>query len=72
MPQDSVLLATSLGDIDSVRLIKVDPFRSPDTAPITLRDNYTSWLDAGPDVNFVNEKPETIPNISKPELAILK
>ena len=50
MPQDSVLLATSLGDIDSVRLIKVDPFRSPDTAPLTLRDNYISWLDAGPDV----------------------
>ena len=67
MPQDSVLLATSLGDIDSVRLIKVDPFRSPDTAPLTLRDNYTSWLKAGPDVSFVNEKPETIPNISKPE-----
>ena len=65
--QDSVLLATSLGDIDSVRLIKVDPFRSPDTAPLTLRDNYTSWLKAGPDVSFVNEKPETIPNISKPE-----
>lgn len=67
MPKDSVLLATSLGDIDSVRLIKVDPFRVPDTTPLSLRDNYTSWLNAGPDVSFVNKKPETIPNISQPE-----
>ena len=67
MPKDSVLLATSLGDIDSVRLIKVNPFRTPDTAPLTLRDNYTSWLAAGPDVTFVNSKPETIPDISQPE-----
>ena len=67
MPKDSVLLATSLGDIDSVRLIKVDPFRTPDTTPLSLRDNYTSWLEAGPDVSFVNDKPEIVPDISKPE-----
>jgi len=67
MPKDSVLLATSLGDIDSVRLIKVDPFRTPDTTPLSLRDNYTSWLEAGPDVSFVNDKPEIVIEISKPE-----
>ena len=67
MPKDSVLFATSLGDIDSVRLIKVDPFRTPDTTPLNLRDNYTSWLNAGPDVSFVNKTPETTPNISQPE-----
>lgn len=67
MPKDSVLLATSLGDIDSVRLIKVDPFRVSDTTPLSLRDNYTSWLDAGPDVSFVNNKPGKVPDISKTE-----
>ena len=67
MPKDSVLLATSLGDIDSVRLIKVDPFRVSDTTPLSLRDNYTSWLEAGPDVSFVNNKPGKVPDISKPE-----
>jgi len=67
MPKDSVLLATSLGDIDSVRLIKVDPFRASDTTPLSLRDNYTSWLEAGPDVSFVNNKPGKVPDISKPE-----
>ena len=67
MPKDSVLLATSLGDIDSVRLIKVDPFRTSDTTPLSLRDNYTSWLEAGPDVSFVNNKPGKVPDISKPE-----
>ena len=67
MPKDSVLLAMSLGDIDSVRLVKVDPFRTPDTTPLSLRNNYTSWLMAGPDVSFVNEKPGSVPDISKPE-----
>ena len=57
----------SLGDIDSVRLVKVDPFRTPDTTPLSLRNNYTSWLMAGPDVSFVNEKPGSVPDISKPE-----
>ena len=67
MPKDSVLLATSLGDIDSVRLIKINPFRVSDTTPLSLRDNYTSWLEAGPDVSFVNNKPGKVPDISKPE-----
>ncbi len=56
-----------LGDIDSVRLIKIDPSRAPDTTPLSLRDSYTSWLESGPDVSFVNNKPETVPDISKPE-----
>ena len=67
MPKDSVLLATTLGDIDTVRLIKVDPFRIPDTNPFSMRTNYTSWLEAGPDVSFVNKKPDTTPIISKPK-----
>ena len=67
MPKDSVLLATTLGDIDTVRLIKVDPFRIPDTTPLSMRTNYTSWLEAGPDVSFVNKEPDTSPIISKPE-----
>ncbi len=67
MPNDSLLLASSLGDVDSVRLIKVNPFRTPDTKPLSFRDNYTSWLSAGPDVSFVNEEPDSIPKISDPE-----
>ena len=64
MPSDSLLLARTLGDVDTVRLVKVSPFRSPDTKEISLRTNYTSWLSAGPDVSFVNEKPQQIPEIS--------
>ena len=65
-PKDSLLIASSLDDVDSVRLVKVDPFRTPNTEPLSLRENYTSWLDAGPDVSFVNEKPDSIPEISDP------
>ena len=67
MPKDSLLLSLSLGVVDSVRLVKVDPFRTPDTAPLSLRDNYTSWLKSGPDVSFVNQKPDTLPEISPPK-----
>ncbi len=66
MPKDSLLIASSLGDADSVRLVKVDPFRMSDTKPLSLRDNYTSWQSAGPDVSFVNAEPDSIPNISEP------
>ena len=67
MPNDSLVLASSLGDVDSVRLVKVNPFRKPDTKPLSLRDNYTSWLKAGPDVSFVNKKPDSLPEISDPQ-----
>ncbi len=64
MPSDSLLLARTLEDVDTVRLVKVSPFRAPNTKPISLRKNYTSWLSAGPDVSFVSRKPKAIPEIS--------
>ncbi|MBT3675545.1 MAG: BamA/TamA family outer membrane protein [Candidatus Marinimicrobia bacterium] len=67
MPNDSLILASSLGDVDSVRLVKVNPFRKPYTKPLSLRENYTSWLKAGPDVSFVNEKTDSLPEISDPQ-----
>jgi Tol biopolymer transport system component len=63
-PSDSLLLARTLEDVDTVRLVKVSPFRTPNTKPTSLRNNYTSWLSAGPDVSFVSQKPKTIPEIS--------
>ena len=57
MPNDSLLLVTTLNTVDSVRLVKINPFRSPTTStPFSIRDKYSSWLDAGPDVSFVNEE----------------
>ncbi len=66
VPEDSLLFARTLSDVDSTRLVKVNPFRQPDTTPISLRDNYTRWLKSGPDVSFVNAKPEAPAGISKP------
>ncbi|MBN4081388.1 PD40 domain-containing protein [Caldithrix abyssi] len=65
-PNDSRLLALSLTDVDSIRLVKMNPFRTPDTQPLSLRDNYTRWLKAGPDVSFVNGKVEAPATISEP------
>ena len=65
MPNGSGIVSSTLNTVkDSVRVVKVDPFRVPDTKPLSLRNNYTSWLKAGPDVSFVNEKPDTLPTIS--------
>jgi len=66
MPKDSLVLAYSLNDVDSVRLVKVDPFRKSNTKLLSIRDNYTSWLKAGPNVAYVNEKPEMPTTISTP------
>ena len=46
----------TLNAVDSVRLVKVDPFRSSNTSSFNIRDKYSSWLNAGPDVSFVNEE----------------
>ncbi len=43
MPKDSVLIATTLGDVDSVRLMKIDPDRQPDIRPLAIRNTFSSW-----------------------------
>ena len=68
MPNKPQLLARTLpADVDTVRLVKVDPFRKPKTKPLSLSTNYTSWLTAGPNVDYVYKESKTKPMISKPK-----
>ncbi len=48
-PGDSTITASTLADADSVRIVKVDPFRSISTSPLSLRDKFVSWRKAEPD-----------------------
>ena len=41
--KDSTVLSTTLSDVDSVRLVRIDPFRTPDTKPLSLRKQFTAW-----------------------------
>ncbi len=68
MPKEPMLLARTLtADVDTVRLVKVDPFRKAKTKPLSLSNNYTSWLKAGPDVDYVYKESSSKPTISKPK-----
>ena len=67
MPNDDLLLTQSaINTTDSVRLIKMDPFRKPKALSFSINPYYSSWLNAGPDVSFVNELPSDTINISQP------
>ncbi len=48
-PKDSTILATTLSDVDSVRLVKVNPHRTPDTKQLAMRETFTSWRTHIPD-----------------------
>ncbi len=48
-PNGETIIASTLQDVDSVRIVYVDPDRKTTTAPLNLRDSYTSWKIKRPD-----------------------
>jgi hypothetical protein len=48
-PGDSTITAMTLGDVDSVRIVQVDPLREITTESLSLRDNFSSWKTTIPD-----------------------
>lgn len=63
VPKDTVLFAMTLGDVDTVRILKVDPQRTVTTKPLTLREFYTSWRTAGPEFVLKDIDPSKKPTI---------
>lgn len=51
-PSGSTILARTLNDVDSVRVVQIDPQRVPTTSEISIRDNYTSWRTQRPSVTL--------------------
>ena len=69
-PMDSSITARTLADVDTVRLVKVDPHREVSTHELFIRDHYSSWKKAGPgkkinnislnkDIKIISDKPYT-------------
>ena len=47
-PNDSSITAQTLSDVDSIRLVRVDPYREITTGKLEIREHYSSWKNAGP------------------------
>ena len=64
-PVDSTIMAFTLPDVDTVRIVNVDPHRDITTKELALRDHYTNWRSAGPDILLTDVDPKKEVNILK-------
>ena len=47
-PNDTTITAITLADVDTIRIVKVDPNRDITSQPLALRDSYSNWRIAHP------------------------
>jgi len=45
-PNDTTLTAVTMADVDSIRIVQIDPNRNTTTDSLSLRDTYTKWRTA--------------------------
>ena len=57
-PVDSSILATTLPDVDTVRIVNINPHRSVTTQPLAIRSHYSEWRSAGPATPLINIDPQ--------------
>lgn len=57
-PGGNTILAGTLDDVDSVRVVKIDPSRTATTEPFKIRERYTSWRTKSPDLPLEGVDPE--------------
>ena len=56
-PSDSTLMATTLPDVDTVRIVNVDPHRAITTEKLSMRDRFTDWINVQPAVPLAGIDP---------------
>jgi hypothetical protein len=64
-PVDSTIMAFTLPDVDTVRIVNVDPHRDVTTRALVIRDHYSDWRSAGPDILLTGVDPKKEINILK-------
>jgi Tol biopolymer transport system component len=57
-PKDSTILARTLTDVDTVRLVKVNPQRTSTTRSLSLRETFTRWRTRGPELALTDVDPQ--------------
>lgn len=66
-PNDSTILATTLGDVDTVRIVKVNPKRVATTSEtLVMRDVYTRWRSKSPLQLLPEYDPLVVTEYTKP------
>ena len=64
-PVDSSLMATTLPDVDTIRIVNVNPHRSITTNGLNMRNMYTDWRSASPEHILTGIDPKKEVNILK-------
>ena len=64
-PVNSTIMAFTLPDVDTVRIVNVDPHRDLTTQALIIRDHYSDWRSAGPDILLTGVDPKKEINILK-------
>jgi len=64
-PVDSTIMAFTLPDVDTVRIVNVDPHRDVTTQALVIRDHYSDWRSAGPNILLTGVDPKKEINILK-------
>jgi len=57
-PKDTTIMSTTLKDVDTVRVVKVNPHRDITTQALSLRDKYTRWRTTEPTYLLKNVDPK--------------
>jgi hypothetical protein len=64
-PSDSTLMVTTLPDVDTVRVVKINPLRSITTEKLSIRNRFTNWRNIEPDIPLTGIDPAKEVNILK-------
>ena len=66
-PKGETILAKTMNTADSVRIVQIDPARKADTAPLSIRDKYTTWMNTFPEHMIAPFDANNNPEILKTE-----
>ena len=64
VPGGDKIFARTIGDVDSNRVIEIDPSRESTTAPLTMRDEFTRWRTTMPPIVLDEVDVEIPPTIN--------
>ena len=57
-PKDTTIMSTTLKDVDTVRVVKINPHRDITTQALSMRDKYTRWRTTEPTYLLKNVDPK--------------
>ncbi len=59
-PKTDKIMARTLNDVDSVRIVSIDPHRETTTEPLSIRNEFTSWRTHSPEFVLENIEQDSV------------